>query len=258
MSKKANAPLWVSQNFMTSKQDIQTLLRRTSLNRQDHVVEIGPGKGHITRCLAARCGKVTAVELDSRLYCLLKEKLQPLENVFLIHHDFLTWPLPKGRYKVFANIPFHLSTAIIRRLTEADNPPQEIWLITEYGCAMRFCGLPKESLRSLQLKTRFETGISQRISASAFHPKPQVDAALLHLTLKPQPDLPQTLQGEFLRFLSAALSSGGLRKLFTKKQLATAAKRAGLAPGFTTGDIRYIQWLCLFRCWRYFAGHGAG
>ena len=94
--------------------------------------------------------------------------------------------------------------------------------------------------------------------ASAFHPKPQVDAALLHLTLKPQPDLPQTLQGEFLRFLSAALSSGGLRRLFTKKQLATAAKRAGLAPGFTTGDIRYIQWLCLFRCWRYFAGHGAG
>ena len=63
-----NLPLWVSQNFLTSRPTIARLLDRTTLDSTDHVLEIGPGKGHITRLLVDKCRKVSAVEIDARLY----------------------------------------------------------------------------------------------------------------------------------------------------------------------------------------------
>ena len=99
------------------------------LRGSDTVLEIGAGKGHITRQLAMVCRQVVSYEIDPALCHRLQGAL--LENVSLRCGDFLMARLPRGPYKVFANIPFSLTTAILRKLTMGDRMPEAAWLIVE-------------------------------------------------------------------------------------------------------------------------------
>lgn len=243
-------PVWVSQNFLTSYQTIAGLLRKTSITLDDHVIEIGPGKGHTTGLLLQSCRKVTAVEIDGKLYGRLLEKFSGAENLTLYHQDFLHWRLPAcGSYKVFANIPFCHTSAILRKLTEDKNPPSEAWLTMEKRAARRFLGKPRETLRSLLLKPKFELEIVHHFRREDFHPKPGVDIVLLHLKKKAQPDIMPSQWRNYERFIFNGLQNNGagLRHMFTRKQLSRALREAGICD-FTPGEIRYVQWLCLFRC----------
>lgn len=164
---------------------LNRIIRKTTLNRHDHVIEIGPGKGHITNILVKKCRAVSAIEIDGRLYNNLTTKFKDTRNIRLYHQDFLKWPLPKsGDYKVFSNIPFCFTTAIIRKLTESKNSPTETWLTMEKGAAKRFMGKPSESLRSLLLKPLFDMEIIYYFQREDFHPKPGVDVVLFHLKKK--------------------------------------------------------------------------
>lgn len=155
-SKGLRGPLWVSQNFLTSSAVIHSALCKTNLGKNDHVIEIGPGKGHITKALARHSAQVTAVELDDALFGKSRYTFAEAPNVRLVQGDFLQFPLPKnGNYKVFSNIPFSITTAILHKLTGCANPPQNAWLTMEKGAARRFAGIPSESLHSLMLKPFF-------------------------------------------------------------------------------------------------------
>lgn len=190
----AMPPLWASQNFLTSRAIIHRLIQRTNLTKNDHVIEIGPGKGHITRALLERCCHVTAVELDRALYLRLTEQFKGAANLTLRNADFCSFSLPaKGPYKVFANIPFSRTTDIIRRLTECRTPPTDAYLILEKGAAKRFMGQPRETLRSLSLKPFFKMEILYHFRREDFHPKPSVDIVMLHIAKRAHPDLPGRL-----------------------------------------------------------------
>lgn len=245
------APLWAGQNFLTSGPVIRRLLDTAHIEKRDFVLEIGPGKGHITRELLARCGTLQAAELDPALCRRLEERLGGKPNFRLYQGDFLKMPLPKGEYKVFANIPFSRTTEIIRRLTAAPNPPAAAWLIVEQGAAKRFAGKPGDNLTSLSLRPFFEVRIAAFVPRQEFHPSPRVDAALLALIRRPQPDLPLEERGLYRRFLEQGWKRG-IHSLLTKRQISTALRLAGLPPA-DDANMKYVQWLCLFRCWRRFA-----
>jgi len=120
--KGSTLPIWVSQNFLTSYKIINRIICRTTLNKNDHVIEIGPGKGHTTGFLIKKCRKVSAIEIDGRLYNKLTAKFKDVKNIRIYHQDFLKWKLPKYEdYKVFSNIPFCFTTDIMRKLTECKN-----------------------------------------------------------------------------------------------------------------------------------------
>lgn len=238
--------LQASQNFLTSSAVISRLLDAAPIGKEDTVVEIGAGKGHITRALAQRCAKVLAWELDEALAARLVGNLPP--NVRLFHGDFLAAPLPRGAYRVFANIPFCRTTAIVRRLTQCLNPPQSIHIVVEKGAALRFCGLPRESVSSLLLHPWFDVRIARSLRREDFHPAPRVDCALLELIKRPQPDLPRGLQGKWERFLRQD------RLPLTPKQVRMALRSASLPPISPDGKMLYVQWLCLFRCWLSLTG----
>ena len=87
----------VSQNFITSKNTIYKLIKKTNISKNDFVIEIGPGKGHITEALCEKSYWVTAIELDRSLYGNLINKFKSKNNVTLINKDFLNWKLPKKR-----------------------------------------------------------------------------------------------------------------------------------------------------------------
>ena len=254
MSKNAkrseSPPISVSQNFLTSAKTIRRLLRLTTICERDHVIEIGAGKGHITRELVKVCRFVSAYEIDAKLYGPLRQRLGCSDQLNLMNHDFLRASLPKNTpYKVFSNIPFSITADIVRKLTDADNPPQEAWLVMEKGAAKRFSGKPRDTLCSIRLKSLFDMKIVYHFSGQDFHPAPSVEIVLLQLSKKKPPDIPTAQQKSFDHFVGKCLRYG-LYSQLTKRQVSTALKRAELPLIPESGTILYIQWLCLFRCWR--------
>ena len=245
-------PYSVSQNFLTSQKTISGLLAKTDLSSADTVLEIGAGKGHITRALSRCCGQVISYEIDPRLFYRLAGTTE--KNVRLICGDFLKAPLPKTPYKVFANIPFSCTTAILRKLTDSPNPPLAAWLVVEWGAAKRFCGQPRETQSSLLLRPFFQTRILCTIPREQFHPSPRVDAALLELRRSPHPDLSLAQRREFADFIARCQKYGFSHpcSLLTRRQAATALRQAGLPQIERSGNTLYVQWLCLFRYWQQF------
>ena len=246
--------LSISQNFLTSRKTIERLISKTTLSEKDTVLEIGAGKGHITKALSEKCRTVISYELDQSLYTKLQLRLK--DNVKLYHADFLKCRLPKQPYKVFANIPFSRTSEIIRKLTTSNNLPTAIWLIMEKGAAKRFIGLPAENLNSLLLKPFYDCKIIWHFRREDFHPAPRVDTVLLELQLKQQFDILPVQRSTFLAFIKHDIY--GSNALLTKKQVSTALKLAALPQIPLSGDISYIQWLCLFRCWQKYGKSTGG
>jgi len=247
-----SAPLWAGQNFLTSGRAVRRLLDAAAIGQQDLVVEIGSGRGHITRELLPRCGRLLAAELDPALCRRLTERFGGQPNFRLYQGDFLQMPLPKEPYKAFANIPFGRTTEILRRLTNAPNPPEAAWLIVEQGAAKRFAGRPGENLTSLTLRPFFQVRLAAFVPRTEFHPAPRVDAALLELVRRDQPDLPLTERRLYRAFLERAWKRG-LGSMLTRRQAAVAPRLAGLPPA-EDANLKYVQWLCLFRCWSALPG----
>ena len=132
-----------SQNFITNRKLIHRIIGFADFHTNDTVIEIGTGKGHLTEELCRRAGTVCSVEIDRKLYTSAGKRLAQYSNLKLIYGDFLKYDLPsKGDYRVFANIPYFITTQIMDKLTQAPNPPSDIWLVMEKGAAKRFVGLP--------------------------------------------------------------------------------------------------------------------
>src|SRR5690606_15650764 len=120
-----------SQYFLRSPRLIKELVGHAKLRKTDLVYDIGAGSGAISAVLAGACAKVIAVEAEPRMAGKLRDNMRQYGNVEVREGDFLAMPLPNGRYKVFANIPFHISSQIVRKLVEADNPPEIAYLVVQ-------------------------------------------------------------------------------------------------------------------------------
>lgn len=177
--------MYGSQNFLTGRRLLERIVNKSTITRNDTVLEIGSGKGHLTEVLCRKADFVYSVEIDRKLYEHAKERLKNAGNLKLICKDFMEYHLPnKGNYKVFANIPYYLTTKIVRKLTEDAHPPSEIWLVMEKGAAKRFMGIPTETKYSLSLKPRWKLDIVYFFNKEDFHPKPSVDSVLVHFLPK--------------------------------------------------------------------------
>src|SRR6266700_6588255 len=123
--------VFYSQNFLKNPCLIDQLLNRYNLRPEDTIYEIGPGKGIITERLAQRCRQVIAIEKDPCLVELLHRRFAHVPNIIIHEGDFLQFRLPISHYKVFASIPFNITTAIVTRLTTATIPPDDTYLIVQ-------------------------------------------------------------------------------------------------------------------------------
>ena len=168
-----------SQNFLQSKELVEKLVEGSSLNKDDFAIEVGPGKGIITDALAKRCSKVLAIEADEKLYVELIDRFDSHENIEIKNQDFLESDLPKGEYKVFSNIPFNITSDLVRKLLDSENPPSDSYLIIQKDAAERFAGFAGETLFSVLYKPWFEFSIEHEFKRSDFVPNPSVDTVLL-------------------------------------------------------------------------------
>lgn len=175
----------VSQNFLTERKLLQRIVGLSSITKSDTVIEIGTGKGHLTGILAERCSVLYSVEIDRKLYAQAKEKLHDKKNIKFICGDFLRYKLPsRGKYKIFANIPFNITTEIVMKLTKAYNPPVEMWLVMEKGAAKRFMGEKGDNRNCGELQMKWNMKVVYYFRQEDFHPKPRVNSVLLHFKRK--------------------------------------------------------------------------
>lgn len=185
----ADRELWQSQNFLRRPEFVKGLMDRTDISKDDTVIEIGPGRGIITKELAKRAGKIIAVEIDPRFVADLRTSFCDSPNIQIIQADFLKWNLPHEPYKVFSNIPFNMTADIVRKITEDRNPPLVAYLIIQDKAAFRFMGKPKakDSQTSILLKPWFEVKIVANIDRREFSPVPKINVVLAEFRKREQP-----------------------------------------------------------------------
>jgi 23S rRNA (adenine-N6)-dimethyltransferase len=241
-----------AQNFLHSPRLVNQLLDRSTIDPDDRVLEIGPGKGIITAALARRCREVLAVEKDADLAHLLRGRFTLSPNVIIREGDFLRAPLPLPPYKVFANVPFNCTAQIIQRLTEARHPPEDIYLAVQKEAAERFMGRPRESLRSVLLKPWFEPSLVYRFRRADFIPAPQVEVVMLRLR-KRGPPLIQASRAQLYRDLIIHMFTAwkpslcaALADILSHRQIATLKGRFGVALDRPPTAVPFEHWLALF------------
>ena len=183
-----------SQNFFRSPKLVRKLIRYSSIDKNDIVLEIGAGRGIITQELLKIAGKVIAIEVDKKLCLHLKEKFKYAKNLELIQDNFLNFELPTYPYKVFANIPFIITADIIRKLTSDDNF-REGYLIVQKEAAKKFIGKPydhQNQMISALLKPWFVIGIFWKFKRYDFIPRPNVDCVMIVIKRREEPLVPMT------------------------------------------------------------------
>lgn len=201
----------LGQNFLLDAAALRKVVDAGEVTPDDTVLEIGAGLGSLTRYLAVSAARVVAVELDQGLIPPLREVLVPHPNVSLIHGDILEQNpaviMPPGPYLVVANIPYYITSAIIRHLLESNHPPERIVLTVQREVAERICAGPgKLSLLALSIQVYGRPAIAERIPAEAFYPPPKVDSAVVRIDLLTVPLIPKDQLETFFRLIKAGFS----------------------------------------------------
>ena len=173
----------LSQHFLKGPKLAGFLIGHSNIKKRDIVVDIGAGSGVITTALARRTKQVIAVEPDHETAELLRKNVGKLENVKIVEQDFLDMELPDGPYKIFANPPFHLSSAILHKLDEADNPPEAIYLILQKQFALKLLNNDRHYTTQLgkRLFVHYAPRIRLPMKPNYFTPPPAVPTVLLEL-----------------------------------------------------------------------------
>ena len=236
-----------SQNFITSKYHIEKIMNCISLDEKDNNFEIGAGKGHFTAELVKRCNFVTAIEIDSKLCEVTRNKLLNYPNYQIVNDDILKFTFPSHNpYKIFGSIPYNISTNIIRKIV-FESSATISYLIVEYGFAKRLL----DTNRSLALLLMAEVDISilAKIPRYYFHPKPKVDSALIVLKRKPA-KMAFKERKKYETFVMKWVNKE-YEKLFTKNQFNKALKYARI---YDINNISFEQFVSLFNSYKIFNG----
>ena len=198
----------LGQNFLQDDSVLEKIADAAEILEDDCVLEIGPGLGSLTRYLAVSAKQVTAVELDFDLLAPLRAVLQPYQNVRVVHGDILKLSISKlidqPNYIVAANIPYNITSAIIRHLLEGDIKPRRVVLTIQKEVAERICATPGDlSLLALSVQVYGKPSIAAKIPAAAFHPAPKVDSAILRIDIYDEPLVPHDLINSFFKLSKA-------------------------------------------------------
>ncbi len=184
----------MGQNFLADHNALLKIVEDSGVGPEDRVLEIGAGLGSLTRVLAVQAGSVVAVEIDPQLFPALRSVTAPFGNVRLIQGDILEISprdiFSGNSYKVVANIPYYITSAVVRHLLEAAVRPERIVLTMQREVAERIVNRDqKMSLLSLSVQVYGEAHIASRIPAECFYPRPQVDSSVLVIDVDPEPQL---------------------------------------------------------------------
>jgi 16S rRNA (adenine1518-N6/adenine1519-N6)-dimethyltransferase len=217
----------LGQNYLVDASALRRVAEAAEIAPTDEILEIGAGLGSLTRCLAVRAHQVIAIEIDRRLLPALEHVISRHKNVKIIPGDILELDpsnlMTEENYLVVANIPYYITSALIRHLLEARIKPKRIVLTIQREVAARICAEPGDmSLLALSVQVYGAPRVMASIPAGAFYPVPNVDSSVVRVDLFRAPLIPYPLLPVFFRLAKAGFSqkrktlrnalSGGMAK----------------------------------------------
>ncbi|MEW6568172.1 MAG: 16S rRNA (adenine(1518)-N(6)/adenine(1519)-N(6))-dimethyltransferase RsmA [Chloroflexota bacterium] len=248
----------LGQHFLFERAALEKVVGAAELSPQDTVLEIGAGVGSLTLCLAAKVARVVAVEVDARLLPALRAATADCANVRLIEGDILAIDLDRTfvgtPYLVVANIPYAITSLLIRRLLEAPAPAARLVITVQREVAERVvAGAGEMSLLALSVQVYGRPRIAGILPAGAFYPPPRVDSAILRIDRHAPP-----LLGREQVPLFFALARAGFGQKRKKLRNALSAgpgvepgrvvaglQRVGLAPNSRAQELTLEAWIRL-------------
>lgn len=252
----------LGQNFLQDEGALAKIADAAELMPGDTVLEIGPGAGSLTRHLAHRARRVVAVELDNALAPVLAETLAGYDNIDLVFGDILEQDMgallgaDAAGYKVVANVPYYITSAILRHLLENAVQPGLLVLTIQREVAQRIVAGPGAlSLLAVSVQYFGQAELVGRIGAGAFLPRPKVDSAIIRVRLHDQPLAPDVPVRDFFRVAQAGFGqkrkqlknalSAGLQR--PTDEIVAALESAGIAPSRRAETLSLPEWAELAR-----------
>ena len=207
----------LGQNFLVNPAVCPQMAALCGADGETGVLEIGPGVGVLTKELAQRAKKVVSVELDQRLLPVLCETLQAFENVTVVNDDILKVNLEKlfadhfagMRVAVCANLPYYITSPVILRLLESGLPIEAVTVMVQKEVADRLCAGPGGKTAGVLTVMADYYAEAQKlfdVSRGSFYPAPQVDSAVIRLSMRPAPLVAVDDTAAFFRLVKAAFS----------------------------------------------------
>lgn len=198
----------LGQNFLHDPNMLDKIVALAALTADDVVLEIGPGTGLLTERLAQVARHVTAVEVDERLQPLLETVVAAHPNLNIIYQDILALDVaklfPSEPYVVVANLPYYITSAILRHLLEIEQRPRWLLLTVQMEVAERIISTPNDmSILSVSVQYYGTPQIVARLNSSVFWPRPDVDSALLRIDTFARPPVDVPSDKLFFRLVRA-------------------------------------------------------
>lgn len=248
----------LGQNFLIDRK-YKSMIVGLALSRDLPVIELAAGDGALTGPLARRASRLTAVEIDPRRAARLRRRLGPAAEI--VTADLLAYRLPPVPHTIVANLPFHLTTAALRRLLAAPHWQRAV-LLTQWEVARRRAGVGGGSLLTATWAPWFEFELIARVPARAFRPAPSVDGGIFVATRRAAPLVER--KGPYQRFVAAVFKAPGsslAEKAVRSGRLGRGQVRAwlrdeGLPPRALPRQLGAEQWVSLWSRQRDRAGPG--
>jgi len=203
----------LGQHFLVDEQVLKSLISAAELTSNDTVVEVGPGLGILTRELAKKAGRVIAIEVDSRMASVLKETLALLPHVDIINADVLESDhgallAKETPYKVVANLPYYIASAVLRHFLEAQVKPLLMVVTIQKEVAQAIVARPgKMSLLSVSVQFYGYPTIVDYVPARSFYPPPKVGSAIVRIAPYAQPHVAVEDEAMFFKVVRGGFSA---------------------------------------------------
>ena len=261
----------LGQHFLIDGEVLELITSAAELTPADVIVEIGPGLGVLTKELARQAGWVIAIELDNKLAALLRQTLASFNNVTIINEDILRiepralfeeqrdkFPQAINSYKVVANLPYYITSPVLRHFLEASAKPRIMIVMVQKEVAEAIVAKPGQmSLLSVSVQFYGEPRIISYVPAKSFYPAPEVDSAILRIDLYPQPAVTVTDEGSFFELVRAGFTAP--RKQIgnslaqglglAKAEVLSLLERASIVPRRRAETLTLEEWA---RLWQVF------
>lgn len=208
----------LGQNFIIDATILENIIEHTGINKKSGVIEIGPGIGALTEQLGLHAEKVLAFEIDQRLLPILEDTLGQYDNIQLIHKDILQADVMASIKENFsddqdvhivANLPYYITTPILTKLLQEKLPVDSITVMIQKEVAERMAAKPStKSYGSLTLAIQYYTAaeVVMHVPKQVFMPQPNVDSAVLRLTLRDKPPVYVANEDYFFSMVQACFS----------------------------------------------------
>jgi len=259
----------LGQNFLVDPIALERIVAAAGPSPQDTVLEVGPGPGGLTELLLEQAGRVVAVEIDPAMVALLRERFSEKPGLHIVEGDFLDLsPLdllglalprdgsPHPHYKVVANLPYYITSAVLRRVNESPlRPTRAVFTVQREVAARLVAGPGDMSILAVSIQLFGEPRIVARVPAGAFYPAPKVDSAVVRIDYLDALPLAEEETARFFRVVRAGF--GQRRKQLHNALTAglslpnaavrAALERAGIDPRARAETLTVDQWVDLLR-----------